>query len=318
MTRLLFFSLLLPFALLPAQESVQQALKLADTKDFEGARKMLETIVSRNENESEAHFHLGKILLDHFRDLDASQEHLERAVELTDNRAEYHFTLGRLYGAVAQNGGIFTGMKYAGKVKDEFIRAVELEPNNIVYRTGLLRYYIQAPGIAGGSVSKAREQADAILRTDAYEGHMAYAFIATYEKDQLTAEAEYKAAIATLPQKPHAYFRLGYVYLGQKRIDEAISQFREYVRYAPDDPNSHDSLGEALLEKGTFDDALREYTRALALDSHFASSVYGTARCYEGKGMKAEALSNYQKYLSVDPNGGNAETAKQKVEDLQK
>ncbi len=73
---------------------------------------------------------------------------------LADNRADYHFTLGRAYGAIAQNGSIFTGMKYAGKVKSEFVRAVELEPDNVIYRTGLMRYYIQAPSIAGGSVEQ--------------------------------------------------------------------------------------------------------------------------------------------------------------------
>ncbi len=316
MTRLLPI-LLIHVSLLSAQESIQQASKLTEAKNFDGARKMLETIVDRNDADTEAHFQLGKLLFEQFRDLDAAEEHLERATELADNRAEYHFTLGRVYGAIAQNGGIFTGMKYAGKVKSEFIRSVELEPTSTVYRTALLRYYLQAPAIAGGSVSKAREQADAILRLDAYEGHLAFAQVAVKEKDQEATEREYKASIGANPQKPDAYFHLGYYYLSQKRIEEAITQFRQYVRCAPDDPNSHDSLGEALVEKGSYDEALREYSKALALNPRFSTSLFGTARCYEGKGMKAEALSSYQKFLSLDTKGESAETARRKVEELQ-
>jgi len=318
MARLVLFLCLLPFSLLTAQETVQQALKLVDAKDSDGARKMLEKLVDRNDANSEAHFHLGKLLFERFHDLDAAEGQLERAVELAESRADYHFTLGRVYGAIAQNGGIFSGMKYAGKVKSEFIRAVELDPNNIVYRAGLLRYYLQAPAIAGGSTSKAREQAEAILRLDAYEGHMASAQIAANEKDQQTAETEYKSAIAANPRKPQAYFRLGYVYFGQRRFDEAIAQFREYVKYAPEDPNSHDSLGEGLLEKASYDEALREYGKALALNPRFSSSLYGTARCFEGKGMKEEALSFYQRFLSLDPEGETAETVKQKIKELQR
>ncbi len=318
MKRLLWVLLVTPFALLSAQESAEKAMKLAEAKDFDGARKMLETVISRNDENAEAHFQLGKLLFDHFGETDGAQEQLERAVELAENRADIHFVLGRVYGAVAQNGGVFTGMKYARKVKDQFMRAVELEPGNLTYRTGLLRYYLQAPAIVGGSVDKAREQADAMLRLDAYEGHLALAQVAAHENNQQTAEAEYKSAIASNPKRPQAYFRLGYIYLGQKRIDEALAQFRQYVAYAPDDPNSHDSLAEALLEKHSYDEALQEYGKALALDSHFSSSIYGKARCYEGKGMKSEALSCYRQFLSLNPKGENSETARQKVEELQR
>ena len=312
--RLLPFLFLLPFAFLSAQETVQRA----DAKDFDGARKMLETSVHRNDGDSEAHFQLGILLFDHFRDLDAAEEQLERAVEIAESRADYHFVLGRVYGAIAQNGGVFSGMKYAGKVKAEFIRAVELDPNNLTYHSALLSYYLMAPSIVGGSVSKAREQAEALLRLDAHEGHMAFAQVAEYEKDYQAAETRYKAAIAANPAKPRAYHRLGYLYLNQQRLDEAIAQFREYVRYAPDDPNSHDSLGEALLEKGAYDEALQEYAKALAMNPRFFDSLYGTARCYEGKGMRTEALSFYRQFLSFNPSGETAETAQRQVEELQK
>jgi tetratricopeptide (TPR) repeat protein len=308
--------LLLPFLVAFAQESIPQALTLIESKDYNGARKILETMIDHDAANAEAHARLGVLLSDHFRDYDGAEEHLEQAVELVDNNAEYHFILGNVYGIQAQLANIFSKMSYAGKVKSQFLKAVELKPNELRYRSGLMNYYLMAPGIVGGSVSKAKEQAEAILRIDPGEGHIAYAQIASYEKDYPEAEKHYKEAIAADPSKGIRYNLLGYFYLRLKRVDDAIAQFRSYVRLSPDDPNSYDSLGEGLLEKGDANESLQNYAKALELNPGFVPSVFGTARCFEAKGMKSEALAAYKKYLDLAPQGANASAAKKKVEDL--
>jgi tetratricopeptide (TPR) repeat protein len=308
--------LFLPFCVAFTQESIPQALKLIESKDYNGAKKVLETLIDHDAANAEAHVRLGLLLSDHFRDYDGAEEHLERAVELADNNAEYHFILGNVYGIQAQLANIFSKLSYAGKVKTQFLKAVELKPNELRYRSGLMNYYLMAPGIAGGSVSRAKEQAEAMLRIDPGEGHIAYAQIASYEKDYPEAEKHYKDAIAADPSKGLRYNLLGYFYLRLKRVDDAIAQFRSYVRLSPDDPNSYDSLGEGLLEKGDANESLQSYAKALELNPSFAPSVFGTARCYEAKGMKGEALTAYKKYLDLVPQGVNAGVAKKKVEDF--
>ena len=314
--RTVLFILCLPISLADAQENESQALKLIEMKDYTGARKLLEMIVNRDKQNAEAHFRLGVLLINQFRDYDAAEERLERAVELADNNAEYHFVLGRLYGIQAQVSGIFSKLSYAGKAKSEFIRAVELMPQSLPYRFALMNYYLQAPGIAGGSVAKAEEQATVILGIDASEGHIARAQIAAYDKDDPAVEKHYRDAIAANPGKGRAHNLLGYFYLRQRRVDDAIAQFRLCLELEPNDPNSYDSLAEGLLERGTIEEALEHYTKALSLNSEFAPSVYGKARCLEAKGMKSEALTDYRRYLSLNPLGGNAETAKRKVKEL--
>jgi tetratricopeptide (TPR) repeat protein len=110
---------------------------------------------------------------------------------------------------------------------------------------------------------------------------------------------------------------LGYLYLRMKRADDAVTQFREYVRISPKDPNSYDSLADGYLAKGNTDDALKCYTQALAIDPHFPSSVYGAGNCYEAKGMKADALKCFRQYLAENQKGPYADKAKERIEELE-
>jgi tetratricopeptide (TPR) repeat protein len=312
--------LLLLVVLFPAAssagDSVADAVKLVDARSYDAARTMLEQIVQRDGGDAEARFHLGRLLMGHFRDLDAAEEQLEKAVELADRNAEYHFTLGNLYGAQAQAVSIFSKMSYAGKVKTEFLRAVELDPGSIPYRTALMEYYLQAPGIVGGSVEKAREQAGELVKRSPYDGHLALARVAVYEKNEKLAEQEYRNASKQNPSRWQAYHRLGYLYINQKRVDDAIGQFREYARVAPGDANSWDSLGEGLFAKENYSEALEQFTKAASVSPAWATPIYHTARCYDRMGKSAEALTHYRKFLSMKPSGPDAEDATARIEHL--
>ena len=309
------FLFLIP-SLLTGGESVSEAVKLIEAKDYDGARKKLESIISSDASSAEARYHLGRLLANHYRQYDDAEEQLAKAVELAASNAEFHFALGNVYGIQAQNASIFSKLSYAGKVKDEFLRAVELSPDNVRYRLALLSYYLMAPGIAGGSVSKAREQGTELLKRDPYEGHIALAQIADYDKESELAEREFKSAIQEKPGHWRAHHLLGYFYLKLKRADDAIAQFIQYVKCAPNDPNSYDSLADGYTAKGETDQALTQYLKALDVDAAFPSSLYGAATIYDGRSNKTEALRYYRKYLETTQKGDNAEKAKDRVKEL--
>ena len=58
---------------------------------------------------------------------------------------------------------------------------------------------------------------------------------------------------------------LAYVYLAQKRTDEALKLFKENVEKYPDDWNVNDSLGEVYLNMGEKDLAKKWYKKALKM-----------------------------------------------------
>ena len=59
---------------------------------------------------------------------------------------------------------------------------------------------------------------------------------------------------------------LGYVYLCQQKIEDAINTFMLNTKIFPDDPNTYDSLGEAYYLDGQYQNAKVQYSKVRSLD----------------------------------------------------
>ncbi len=93
---------------------------------------------------------------------DASIAACQKAVALSPQNSQYHLWLGRAYGEKADNSSFLSATLLAKKVRDEFETAVRLDPGNVEARSDLADFYVQAPGIIGGGIDKAANQAAAI------------------------------------------------------------------------------------------------------------------------------------------------------------
>jgi hypothetical protein len=69
---------------------------------------------------------------------------------LDDKNAEYHFDLGMMYAEDARDASFFIAPFISGKIRGQFDRTIELDPDHLQSRIGLAPFYLQAPGIAGG------------------------------------------------------------------------------------------------------------------------------------------------------------------------
>lgn len=90
-------------------------------------------------------------------------------------------------------------------------------------------------------------------------------------------EAYVKAYIAAVNKtvtrnKNSVLNNIGYEFLKEKSIDEAIIVFQENTKLFPEDANSWDSLGEAYFHKRDKTNALKAYQKALELDPISASA----------------------------------------------
>ena len=72
-----------------------------------------------------------------------------------DDRAVYW--LGKACGRVAERANPLTAMKWAGRTRDAFERAVEINPDNPDAVDALAQFYEEAPRFIGGNAKKARE-----------------------------------------------------------------------------------------------------------------------------------------------------------------
>jgi predicted Zn-dependent protease len=234
---------------------------------------------------------------------------LERAVKLEPQNPKLFHLLGQAYGSNINNVGMLSKLGYAGKIRGAFEKATLLDPAFIDARDGLMQFYLMAPGIAGGSVEKAREQAAAIAKLSQVRGHMARAALLRSEEKPDEALQAYRSAVQADPS--YAPARLGYglalhgagqvdealdvletmqrelpeagqgwyqfariALLSDTRLDQGEAAMRHYLSLPraegePDPKYAHLRLGQILAKLNKVDEARAQIERALARDAEF-------------------------------------------------
>ena len=171
----------------------------------------------------------------------------EKAVALSPDNSGFHMWLGRIYGEKADRASIFSAAGLAGKVRDEFEKAVRLDPKNAEARTDLAEFYLEAPGIVGGGRDKAAQQAESLLTLDPARGHWINARIAEKKHDYDNAEKEYRSEIEVTHGSASAWLNLGLFYRHRQQWD-AMEQALLNIRGAPlDTPDALVDAADVLI-----------------------------------------------------------------------
>ena len=108
----------------------------------------------------------GRAALDR-RDSDQAIAQFEKAVAQKPNSSEAHYYLGVAYAQKAETANMLSQMSLIKKAKEEWTRAVELDPNSFNARLRLIEFYAGAPAMVGGGEDKAMEQAAEAKKHDA-------------------------------------------------------------------------------------------------------------------------------------------------------
>lgn len=234
-------------------------------------------------------------------------ELLEQAVKAQPNNADYHFWLGQAYGNQAREASIFKQISLAKKTKAEFERAVQLDPNHTDARFGLMEYYALAPGIAGGDMKKAEQQAAEIKRRDSLAGHRAWARLYARQKRPDLARKEFLEAIAEQPAsaKPRYYYALSL--MNEKNYQGAFEQLEAAVKVEPGYMPAYYLTGRLAaisglnLARGR--DFLNKYLTHKPADDEpaLARAWYWIGMIYEKEGRKADAKQSFQTALRLAP-----------------
>jgi len=155
----------------------------------------------------------------------------EAAVRANPNKAAYHLQLASVLSDDISHASFFKKMSLAKRVRSELETAVKLEPRNTDCLFGLMKYYEQAPGIAGGGRDKARHLADEIGRIDASMGYLAQAELARQQKQTDKLEDLYLNAVRANPKNFVALISLAGFYAsdGEKKYELAEKYALEAV-----------------------------------------------------------------------------------------
>ena len=168
----------------------------------------------------------------------------EQATKLAPTQPDYFTQLGI---ALSQRMGEVNFIQMAmmsGKMKGAFEKAVALDANHVGGLIGLTRYYTNAPEIAGGSTTKAREFAQRVAALHPFLGASELGRIAEREEKLAEALQHYEAAVAARPEAAAAHFAAGNVLVKLGRKDEARARFETVLKLAP----QHGAAQKALAE----------------------------------------------------------------------
>ena len=290
-------------------------MKLIEARKFAEAKVFFEASIQSDPKDPEVHYQLARVLLFE-RNSDDAEDQIDEALKLNDKVARYHFFRGQILGERARDANVFKQAILAPKIKNAFLRTVELDPAFIEGHIGLYNCYIMAPGIMGGSDEEALKQVAEVEKLDSQRAHLLRANYHQRKKEYDQAEEELKKFINAAPEKVAGYKSLGYFYLSQGKYPEAKVQFEKYTQLDPRNPEAYGCYGDVLLTEGKVDEAIDKYNFAISLDKNFPGPIYELGACYEKKGMKAKAIETYQWYLNVDPYGRHSESAHKKIKEL--
>ncbi|HUB02299.1 MAG TPA: tetratricopeptide repeat protein [Terriglobales bacterium] len=235
---------------------------------------------------------------------DRAETACKRAIALAPGNGAYHRWLAHVYGEKADRASFLTAVGLARKTREEFERAVQLNPNDTDARVDLAEFYIEAPGIVGGGLDKARAQAREIGLRDPAREHWVYARIAEKNHDLATAEKEYHRMIEVSKGDSEAWLNLALFFRHNKRYDDMERALVATSQAPISKPDVLMDVAQNLYRTGrNFTLAIKVIKRYFALgpveEAPAFKAHYLLGMLLEKQGDKAGAAREYQASLAL-------------------
>jgi len=203
---------------------------------------------------------------------------LAKAAELEPNNATYLADFG---GSSMQLAGKTKSMtaaaSAANKGKDAMLRSLEINPDNLDAREGLLQFYAQAPWPMGSS-SKAAAQADEIAKRDPQRGLLAQGYRQDRREEYAEASAICEDFLKKTPDHYLSLYQIGRLAsISGENVDRGIVTLRRCLELTPPPnagthANAQFRLGTLLEKKGDKPAARAAYEAALKLDPSYKNA----------------------------------------------
>jgi TolB-like protein/Tfp pilus assembly protein PilF len=185
--------------------------------------------------------------------------------------------------------------------------AVDKDPADPLAYAGLALGYTligHSPNPPPGVWAIAREAAAKALELDPLfpEAHGAMAEIQLYHDwDWDGAEQSFRRALQLNPNLDFAHAHFGWYFELIGNSEKSIEQMKRARQIAPLTPIYSSWLGWLYLGDGRLHDAMSEAQKSLELDANFAAGLWVLGRVYAAKGAYEEAIATHKRLLEIDP-----------------
>jgi arylsulfatase A-like enzyme/Tfp pilus assembly protein PilF len=247
--------------LLPFDNSVEDAVRLAETGSVQAAIEQLRLVIDQAPGHSDAYWYLANVLRDASL-FDEAEKVLRALLAVKPDSSEGHFGLATVF---EQQGQTADAMA-------EFQKTIEIEPDNAEAQYNLARLYLSA-----GRLEDALGHFDAALEIDPQH-------IATYQwranllaRLGRTAEAlaDYRMALKYAPDTAEAHHNLGSLLAEAGAADEGGRHLARAVEISPESAQLQFALGSFLMQQRDYDQAIRHLAKAVELKPGFAAAEAG-------------------------------------------
>lgn len=308
-TRLLFVPVIvLTFVKVTRPDSLSNLIEQGHYKRAESA---LRSLLQQNPGDPAANYLMSKVHIA-FRRYDEAISCAEKAVSADSNRPEYHAQLAEALGSKTGDpkAGMFQKLSLAKRMRQEAELTLKSDPKNSDANSDLLDFFLDAPGMAGGSKDKARELAAHVTQIDPAQGYLLQIHFARHEKQPGEIEHLYQQAVQAAPNDYAAHIGLANFYLNQEkpRLLEAEQFARESLKIDPQRTAAYVVLAASAAKQGH----LPELERVLgesekAIPDDFSPHYQAAKVMFLGSdsSLLSRAESYFRKYLTEEPEAGS-------------
>jgi TolB-like protein/DNA-binding winged helix-turn-helix (wHTH) protein/Flp pilus assembly protein TadD len=198
------------------------------------------------------------------------------------------------------------------KAIDYFNHAIEADPDYARAYSGLADSYALSGDWEYGilspqdAFSKAKAAVTRALALDdnLSEAHTSLAFIQDlYDWDWVSAEKEYKRALALNPNYATAHHWYAWHLIVVGRNDEGIAELKKAENLDPLSLIISADLADALCIAHRYDESMQQSRKTIEMDPHFAVAHYQLGQALEQKRRHDEAIAEFRR--AIELSGGN-------------
>jgi tetratricopeptide (TPR) repeat protein len=223
MKQLLLIFLLLP-TIIWSQTPFDKAVKLFEQGKYNAAKSIFESVLKENPNNSKTTEYLGDIA-GHQKQWNEAISYYKKLKNQFPKNANYFYKFGGALGMKAKESSKFKAFGMINDIENAFLTASKLDSKHIESRWALVIFYIELPGIVGGSETKAQQYANQLLQLSKVDGYLAKGYIDVYFKRYSKAEIHYKKAYEIGHSKT-TFEKLYDLYLNKIKDEQKAKQLK--------------------------------------------------------------------------------------------
>ncbi len=235
--------------------------------------------------------------------------------------AEELILAGDAYCNQAQQASMFSALGLAKKCIAQYEAAVQQFPDNANALVAAMRFYFEAPGVAGGSSKKGRELLAKLDKLSAEDANTYRVFLHEKEGDSAGAMALADKLSRQPIESARNQYELARFYRDKQLLAKAKPLF-EALRNKPVTPENQWYVNDSLLQLGEIILAEKEdISQSIALieeyktkntdpnDQHYFWSTWSLAQAYKAKG-NTDKYAQLVQQIQAEDYAKNTEFAK--------